>query len=174
MKTRILPAMGVESHMGVAGMWRRLYLHARLVAAAIAWINLKLLVAWITAAAGLPASSPEIDRSWEDFRKWAASSSTLSKEQKLNLRYSLRSALLPPSGIVARVLTDSRRALVGYGAIAWPFSLGLIRSYVQKRLEAGGEVEFGRWGMQVFWSFFFWGTCGFSILITGEVLKAIH
>ncbi len=166
--------MGAEPYMGVDGLWKRLYLRTRIVAAAIAWINLKLLVACVKAAAGLPASWPEIDRSWEDFRKWAASPSTLSKEQKLNLKYSLPNALLPSSGIAARVLTDSRPALVGCGAICWLVSLLLVRSYVRKMLEARSEVELGRWGMLVFWSFFLWGSYGFYVLITGEILKAIH
>lgn len=147
---------------------RRLFILARLAAAWLMWANMAIIIGIGNAEAGVPANTPEWNRTWEDFRRWALNPprTILTPIRKVNLEYGLPAGLLVYSWIPVRILTNRIWLIAACGVIAWALSTWLTVICYKKEKGMGDQWTLGLKGSLLVNSLLFIFFYGLVIIVT--------
>ncbi|HEX8816746.1 MAG TPA: hypothetical protein VF753_14705 [Terriglobales bacterium] len=141
----------------------------RLTMARMAFVWLAILVAMLRANSGTPNLTTWRDEQWETLRNWA-----LNPEpgENINLGYGSISTLLGATGVPARLFTANLWVIAAVGILAFTISLLAARRFVNDRLAASLEVDFGPTGYLVFCAISFPPIYAFLVFLTAELMKS--
>lgn len=100
---------------------RRLFIFARLSAAWLMWANMAVIIGMMKAQAGLPTNTPEWNKTWEDYRRWALNPprTILTPTAKINLEYGVPAGVAVFLAIPIRMLTNKFWLIVFLGVVVW-------------------------------------------------------
>jgi len=89
-----------------SSLWTRLFIAIRLAAAWLMWAEMAIITGIGKAEVGLPGNTPEWNKTWEGYRRWALNPPHRTQIQKLNAKYTIPTILLMYSGVHVRILSD--------------------------------------------------------------------
>ncbi|HEV2499550.1 MAG TPA: hypothetical protein VGY31_08240 [Terriglobia bacterium] len=154
-----------EAEQASRGWGMRFYLSARLIAAAFEWTLLAFLISAMKAEAGLPAASPEWNRTWADFREWARNPTPLAPLQRLNLVYYLPAGLIAYSLVPVWLVTSRMSTMVLWVTGCVAASTFLLAMRFKKATQLGERHSFRRWAMVLGWTSWSVASCVFPFII---------
>lgn len=163
-----------EDSTAQSSLGRRLFIAVRVAAAWLMWANIAIVIGMMKAQAGIPANSPEWNKTWEDYRRWALNppATILTPTAKMNLKYGLPAGFAPFLGIPIRVLTDRAWLIVVSGIVICAFYLWLSSISYRKAKALGDQSDsgLGLWGSLAIGTFVFSLYYSVLVLITGAVV----
>lgn len=95
-----------EDAFAQLGLSTRLLIVARLAVALVMWTRIAFEISAGKALAGVPAATPEWNKTWENYQRWALDLAHFTPIQELKLLCTLPAALFVYSGFPMRMLTN--------------------------------------------------------------------
>src|SRR5690348_5796199 len=155
-----------------SSLWRRLFIAVRLAAAWLMWAEMAIIIGIGKAQVGLPGNTPEWNKAWEDYRRWALNPSHLTQIQKLNAKYTIPAILLMYSGVPVRILSDRLSVLLWWGIVCCVSVVVLFLVSEHRAAQLGETKRHRAWTTIVGATVGFAITYIFTVFFTGILLLA--
>lgn len=148
------------------------YIAARLVAAYFEWSLLAFFIGAMKAQAGIPAGSPEWNRTWADFREWARNPTPLSPLHRLNLLYYVPAGFIPYILVPVWLATSRMTTAILWAGGCAAASTFLLAIRFVKGMRLGERHSFPLWVMALGWTSWSVACCVFPFFF-GMALRQV-